>query len=119
MYASFAGMGLGLVWWLFAGSPGGVGSASTVLPFDRLLPELLAGNPLALVNLGVLLLLAAPGVSLLVAIATFAASRNWRYAGIATLVAAILLLSLVLSLLGFDKVIQSWVQSWINPVQGR
>jgi uncharacterized membrane protein len=84
-----------------------------------LLPQLLAGDPLALVNLGVLLLLASPGVSLLVAIATYASARNWRYAGIAALVGAILLLSLLLSLLGADKAFQSWVQSWVNPVQGR
>src|SRR5438874_1911898 len=76
MYASFLAMGLGIVWWLLTGAPGGSGLASKVLPFDRLLPELFAGNPLALVNLGVLLLLAAPGFSLLVVIITYAASRN-------------------------------------------
>src|SRR5207253_843597 len=119
MYASFLAMGLGLAWWLLAGTPGGSGSASKVLPFDRLGPELLAGDALALVNLGVLLLLAAPGVSLLVAMVTYAAGRNWRYAGIAALVGAILLLSLALSLLGADKAFQSWLQSWVNPVQGR
>ncbi|MFL5734161.1 MAG: DUF1634 domain-containing protein [Chloroflexia bacterium] len=119
MYVSFGAMGLGLVWWLLAGAPGGAGSAEKVLPFDRLLPDLVAGNPLALLNLGVVLLLVVPGVSLLAAIITFAAARNRRFAGIAGLVGAILLLSLVLSVLGLDKVIQTWVQSWVNLVQGR
>src|SRR5438552_7649954 len=119
MYSSFAAMGLGLLWWLFAGLPGGTVSASTVLPFDRLLPELAAGNPLALVNLGVLFLLATPGVTLLSAIITYVAARNWRYALFASIVGAILLLGLTLSLLGADKAFQAWLQSWINPVQGR
>ncbi|MDQ3929567.1 MAG: DUF1634 domain-containing protein [Chloroflexota bacterium] len=98
MYASFAAMGAGLVWWLVAGAPGGVASASSVVPLEGLLPELGAGNPLALLNLGVLMLLATPGVTLLAQIITYAAARNWRFAGIGALVAAILLLSLALSL---------------------
>lgn len=98
MYTSFGSMVVGLVWWLAAGAPGGQTSAAKVIPLDRVLPELLALNPLALLNLGVILLLATPGVTLLAEIITFAAARNWRYAGIAALIGAILLLSLALSL---------------------
>jgi uncharacterized membrane protein len=98
MYASFGAMVGGLVWWLLAGAPGGTASASTMIPLDRVVSELLALNPLALLNLGVLLLLATPGITLLAEIATYAAARNWRYAGIAALVGAILLLSLAISL---------------------
>ena len=98
MYFSFAAMGAGLAWWLLAGAPGGTASASRALPIERVVPEMLAGNPLALVNLGVLLLLATPGVTLLTEIYTYAADRNWRYTAIAALVGALLVLSLVLSL---------------------
>ena len=98
MYASFAAMAVGMVWWLIAGTP-----PSRVIPLDSILSELMALNPLALLNLGVLLLLATPGITLLAQIITYAADRNWRYVGIASLVGAILLLSLAISL------------KWIRP----
>src|SRR5438105_14836575 len=98
MYASFAAMGGGLVWWLLAGAPGGQATAARGLPIQSIPSEALAGNPLALLNLGVLLLLATPGITLLAEIAAYAAARNWRYAGIASIVALILLLSVALSL---------------------
>lgn len=98
MYASFGAMVGGLVWWLLAGAPGGTASASTMIPLDRVVSELIALNPLALLNLGVLLLLATPGLTLLTEIATYSSARNWRYAGVAALVGAILLLSLALAL---------------------
>lgn len=99
MYLSFAAMLAGLIWWLAAGAPGGEGSAATGLPFGRLLPELWAGNPLALLNLGVLLLLVTPAVSLVSLIITFAQARNRRFALIASLVALILAVSIVISVL--------------------
>lgn len=98
MYASFAAMGVGLVWWLVTGAPGGAASASKVIPLDALVSELLALNPLALLNLGVLLLLATPGITLLTQIITFAIDGNWRYVAITSLVGAILLLSLAISM---------------------
>src|SRR5690348_13291774 len=100
MYVSFGAMVAGLVWWLITGAPGGGGggAADKVVPLDRLLPELFGGNPLALLNLGVVLLLATPGVTLLAEIATYASARNWRYAGISAFIGVILLLSLALSL---------------------
>ena len=98
MYASFAAMGAGLLWWLLAGAPGGTESASKGMPMDTIVSQLLIGNPLALVNLGVLLLLATPAVTLLGEIITFAAARNWRYAAIAALVGAILLLGFAMSM---------------------
>ncbi len=98
MYASFAAMGAGLVWWLAVGTPGGDTLAARVVPIDRIVPELIALNPLALINLGVLLLLATPAFTLIAEIITYGAARNWRYAGIAGLVSLILLLSLALSM---------------------
>lgn len=98
MYASFVAMVGGLLWWLISGAPGGANVASQGIPLDRLWGELFALHPLALLNLGVVLLLATPGVTLLAQIAAYVAARNWRFAGIATLVGILLLLSLTLSL---------------------
>jgi uncharacterized membrane protein len=97
MYLSFAAMSGGLVWWLLAGAPGGDKTARRVLPLGDLIAQILVGNPLALLNLGVLLLLATPGVTLLTTFITFVVARNWRYAGISALVSVILLLSLAVS----------------------
>ena len=97
MYASFGAMSLGLLLWLISGAPGGESSASEVIPFDRLWAELAALNPLALLNVGVLLLLATPGVTLLSAVVTYGIERNWRYMSIALLVGLILVASLVIS----------------------
>src|SRR5437868_7701330 len=97
MFASFGAMLVGLGWWLIAGEPGGTVSAAKVIPLDKLGAELAALNPLALVNQGVVLLLATPGVTLIAQVAAYLAARNPRWAGVAGLVALILLLSLALS----------------------
>ncbi len=97
MIAGFVAMGLGFVWWLAVGSPSGA-QAAKVLPLERVPAELLALNPLALLNLGVLLLLATPVVTLVAQIITFAAARNWLYLGICLLIGAIILFSLAVSL---------------------
>ena len=98
MYISFGAMSLGLAWWLLSGAPGGTSSASKVLPLDQITRELFSGNPLALLNLGVLLLLITPGITLLVQIITYALASNWRFVRIACAVGAVLALSLLLAL---------------------
>lgn len=98
MLASLAAMSVGLTWWLLSGSPGGNGAATRVMPLDLILPQLLSLNPLALLNLGVLLLLATPGVTLFAQLITYSLARNWRFAAITALVGAIVLASLALSL---------------------
>jgi hypothetical protein len=99
MYVSFGCMLVGLVWWLAVGAPGGVASAKKGLALDKLLPELWAGNPLALLNLGVVLLLVSPAASLLSIILSYALARNWRFTLIASLVGAILAVSIAISVL--------------------
>jgi uncharacterized membrane protein len=98
MYASLGAMGLGLLWWVLLGAPGGEAAASETIPIEQLPSELFALNPLALMNLGVLLLLATPGVMLLALVITYALARNWRYAAIGAFVGLVLILSVVLSL---------------------
>jgi uncharacterized membrane protein len=97
MYASFGAMAAGLAWWLLAGAPGGASEAGKGIGLDKLWGEFLALNPLALLNLGVLMLLATPGITLLTEIVTYAAARNWRFAGIASVVGILLLISLAIS----------------------
>jgi uncharacterized membrane protein len=97
MAASVAAMLAGFLWWLLSGSPGG-GITAHVMPADRVLPELLALNPLALVNLGVLLLLATPSVALAAQLVSFALARNWRYTAITAVIGAIILVSIGISM---------------------
>ncbi|HVF99214.1 MAG TPA: DUF1634 domain-containing protein [Chloroflexia bacterium] len=98
MFASFGAMLVGLVWWLLGGSRGGQEAAQHVLPFDRIVPELLALNPLALINVGVLLLLATPGITLVAQFVAFALARNWIYAGITAFISVAIGFSVALSL---------------------
>jgi uncharacterized membrane protein len=97
MYSSFACMVGGLVWWLSAGAPGGSANARQGIALDRIWAELTAGNPLALLNLGVALLLFTPAITLLTQIVTFALARNWLFTAVATFVGAVLLLGLAIS----------------------
>ncbi len=54
------------------------------------------GDPLAVIALGLLLLLATPVLRVAVSVITFALERDWLYTGITLLVLAILVLSFVL-----------------------
>jgi uncharacterized membrane protein len=98
MYSSFGAMVIGLVWWAVKSAGQADSTQDKVIPLDRILPELFALNPLALLNLGVLFLLLTPGVTLLTEIVTYALARNRRFAGIASFVGLVLLVSLAISL---------------------
>ena len=86
MALSFALMGAGLLWQIASPHP----HPEQVIALDRLLPELLAGNPLALLDLGLLTLLAIPAVHLSVAAVSFGRSGDRRYLLLTLLVLAIL-----------------------------
>jgi uncharacterized membrane protein len=98
MYTSFAMMVVGLVWWLLAGSPGGQAVENIVIPVDRIGPELLALNPLALTSLGVVALLLTPGFTLFTSAVTYARAGEWLFAGLSALLALVLTFGIVLSL---------------------
>ncbi|MEO8286977.1 MAG: DUF1634 domain-containing protein [Chloroflexota bacterium] len=98
MYISFSVMMAGVIWSLVIGLPASTATSSNVVPLDQILPEIAAGNPLALLNLGVVLLLATPAATLLGIIITYALERNTRYTAIAALIGVVLLLSLAISL---------------------
>ncbi len=97
MYSSLGIMLVGLVW-AIAGNNTSSPLSYRAVPLNRLYNEMLAGNPDALLSLGLLLLLASPGVTLLASMVTFAAARNWRFAGLAAISAGILLLSVAIAL---------------------
>lgn len=96
MLLSIPALLLGLAWLLLSGTPLHQGDTRIMQP-GQIASELAAGNPLALLNLGLLLLLLTPGTALLVQLLAFALSRNWRFACIAALLGAIILLSISIS----------------------
>ena len=95
MALSFGLMGLGLLWQFVNPRP----HPEQVIPLDRLPAELLAGNPLALLDLGLLVLLMIPAVHLSVAAVQFGRRQDWRYLGLTLLVLGLLLLGAVLAFL--------------------
>jgi len=97
MYSSFGVMLAGLLWTIIGGTTPAQANRPAV-SLDRLYDRLLAGDPHAVLSLGLLLLLASPGVTLLASMVTFATARNWRFAGLAAVTATILLLSVALAL---------------------
>ena len=96
-YSSFVIMLVGLVWAIASNTASSPLSYRAV-PLSGLYDAMLAGNPDALLSLGLLLLVASPGVTLLVSMVTFAVARNWRFAGLAGISAGILLLSVAIAL---------------------
>jgi uncharacterized membrane protein len=83
---SFGLMGLGLIWQIVSPRP----HPEQVVPLDRLPAELLAGNPLALLDLGVLALMAIPAVHLTVAAISFGRIGDRRYLWLTLLVLSLL-----------------------------
>lgn len=98
MYISFSIMLVGLIWSLIANAGTQNNLTHKAVPLDKLISEVISGNPLAIVSVGVVLLLLTPGVTLLSFIITYASARNWRFAGIALGIGLILLLGLSISL---------------------
>jgi uncharacterized membrane protein len=95
MVLSFGLMGLGLLWQLADPQP----HPDQVIPLDRLPAALLAGNPLALLDLGLVVLLLIPAVHLSVAAVQFARGGESRYLALTLLVLALLGLGAVLAFL--------------------
>jgi uncharacterized membrane protein len=86
MILSFALMGLGLVAQILNPQP----HPEQVIPLDQLPTALLAGNPLAVLDLGVLALMAIPAVHLIVAAVSFGRRGDRRYFRLTLLVLGLL-----------------------------
>jgi uncharacterized membrane protein len=97
MAISFGLMGLGLGGLVL--DPTAAARAGQVLPLDRILAALGAGDPVALLDLGVLALMFIPVVHLTVALVNFARRREARYVAAAAVVLGLLALSAALALL--------------------
>jgi uncharacterized membrane protein len=95
MILSFGLMGLGLLGLIL--NPAAGARATQLVPLDRLPGALLALDPAALLDLGVLALMFIPVVHLAVALLSFVRRRELRYAVAALVVLALLAGSAILA----------------------
>jgi len=93
MLLSLATMLVGLAWYVL--SPG---HATDVIPFESLLRELGGGNPIALIEIGILVLIATPFIRLLTALMVFAYEKNTRFVIISLVVISVVLLAITIKL---------------------
>jgi len=93
MLISLATMIVGLVWSVM--SPG---HATDVIPFEKLLDELSGGNPIALIEIGILVLIATPFIRLLTALTVFAYEKNIKFVIVSLLVISVVLLAITIKL---------------------
>ena len=92
--ASAALLAVGLATWLVAGAPP---AAPRTLP--QWIDRLVALDPAAVVFIGIIAVTLTPVAQLLAAFAAFAQQREWRYAGVALSVLAIVVGSAVIAIL--------------------
>lgn len=72
-------------------------SYGKMLPLHRLFPDALHGHPVAIIQLGILLLIATPVARVAFLVGAFALERDRLYVAVSGLVLAILLYSLIFS----------------------
>jgi uncharacterized membrane protein len=75
---------------------GTTSAAAATTDFSGLLPRLLAVQPLAVTQLGLIVLVLTPVVRVAASLLAFAFERDWLYVWVSTAVLALLLISLVL-----------------------
>lgn len=93
MWLSLFTMTIGLTW--LALSPG---HPTDVIPFESLMSELSDGNPIALVQIGILMLIATPFIRLLTAFTVFAYEKDVKFVMISLLVIGVVLLAITLKI---------------------
>jgi uncharacterized membrane protein len=92
MVLSFSIMVIGLL--LYAVSP----TEGTTLPLDKIVDGIVHGNPIAVIDLGIVLLIATPLVRIIAAGVTFGLERDYRFLGIAVFVLAMIILAVFIKL---------------------
>jgi uncharacterized membrane protein len=92
MVLSFAIMILGLV--MYANNP----MEGTTLPFDKMLDGIVHGNPIAVIDLGIVILIATPLVRIIAAGITFGIEKDYRFVGISIFVLAMIILAVFIKL---------------------
>jgi len=66
------------------------GCSDVTIPLDQIPGEIVKGNPVAILNLGIVLLIATPMMRVIIALAVFMAEKDSRYAGIALFILLII-----------------------------
>jgi uncharacterized membrane protein len=94
--AAIIALGTGMYLWQTLTGRGGTGAGTFPHTLGDTLAGVAAGNPAAVIVLGLLVLLATPLLRIIVSVAIFARERDWLYVAITLLVLAILLLSFAL-----------------------
>jgi uncharacterized membrane protein len=92
MVLSFSIMIIGLV--MYAISP----TEGTTLPIDKIVDGIVHGNPIAVIDLGIVLLIATPLVRIIAAGLTFGLEKDYRFLGIALFVLAMIVLAIFIKL---------------------
>jgi uncharacterized membrane protein len=94
--AAFIVVGVVAFYWRYLASGRHVSDRPFPHSLDMVAQGLLAADPLAIIALGLLILLATPVLRVAVSIVAFALEHDWRYTAITTLVLAILIASFLL-----------------------
>ena len=89
---SFSIMIIGLG--LYAVTP----TEGTTLPLDRILDGIVHGNPIAVIDLGIVILIATPLVRIVAAGITFGLERDYRFLGVSIFVLAMIVLAVFIKL---------------------
>ncbi len=94
--AALLALGLGLLW-IGGSSPDHLGNA--VRPsFSKLFSALTGGEPVAIINLGILAMMLTPFLRVVAAVVSFLMEKDYRYAAVGLGVTIILLFTIVPSL---------------------
>jgi uncharacterized membrane protein len=89
---SFGTLVVGLI--LYAMSP----TDGTTLPLDKILDGVVRGDPIAVIDLGIVLLIATPLVRILAAGISFGLEKDYRFVGISIFVLAMIVLAVFIRL---------------------
>ena len=92
MVLSFSIMILGLV--MYAMNP----TEGTTLPLDQIFDGIVQGNPIAVIDLGIVILIATPLIRIIAAGITFGLEKDYRFVGIAAFVLAMIILAVFIKL---------------------
>jgi uncharacterized membrane protein len=92
MILSFSIMIIGLV--MYAITP----TEGTALPLDKIAEGVMHGSPIAIIDLGIVILIATPFVRVMAAGMTFGLERDYRFVGISIFVLAMIILAVLVKL---------------------
>jgi uncharacterized membrane protein len=92
MWLSFCTLLLGLIWYAAAPVP------DEVIPVEDLVSQMSSGNPIALLELGILMLIATPFLRLLTALAAFIHEKDVNFVIVSLFVILVVTIGIVVKL---------------------